>query len=108
MGPPSEKGGIFSDRLNKVLAQARLQWGRPPRRAESSLVSGENRPLEGLQWGRPPRRAESLTQQNELLVAAMASMGPPSEKGGIFHGACGHRRGAFDASMGPPSEKGGI
>ena len=83
MGPPSEKGGIAAE------------GG-----AEGSLF--------GLQWGRPPRRAESLTQQNELLVAAMASMGPPSEKGGIFHGACGHRRGAFDASMGPPSEKGGI
>ena len=35
MGPPSEKGGIVSSFDPAMSIALRLQWGRPPRRAES-------------------------------------------------------------------------
>ena len=107
MGPPSEKGGISVAMETTAGALYRLQWGRPPRRAES--------------------RASCVC----TAMVGAASMGPPSEKGGImwtgfirsldsngFNGAAlreGRNHGGHchvlppaPASMGPPSEKGGI
>ncbi len=82
MGPPFEKGGNKPTCQRMRSKMARLQWGRPSRRAEIENFGARTR--------------------KEFA----ASMGPPFEKGGNQGG----RADRFDllaASMGPPFEKGG-
>ena len=83
MGPPSEKGGINEAWAD--WAQSDFASMGPPSEKGGIVVCRSVLKNYGsvLQWGRPPRRAESLQIGCRTKCMIYASMGPPSEKGGI-------------------------
>ena len=75
MGPPSDEGGNLGITVERQM-YVRLQWGRPPMRAETThaflttAMAGAK-----LQWGRPPMRAETSPSES------MPSQSAPSFNG---------------------------
>ena len=62
MGPPSEKGGIHDTKDRTDLFEV-ASMGPPSEKGGISQASGKPSGALRLQWGRPPRRAESVTSR---------------------------------------------
>ncbi len=60
MGPPREHGGMVVQRLDAVVLNDMLQWGRRVNTAECNMCPAHIVPFEALQWGRRVNTAECL------------------------------------------------
>ncbi len=81
MGPPRERGGTKAKEEARLREEA-LQWGHRAnaveRFAAGTLVAGDVM----LQWGHRANAVERLGDDWADVDGAVASMGPPRERGG--------------------------